>query len=104
MAKGKGRIRVNLGVPETVSVDQEGRCQRGCWDTHGAFVFLKDEWTEQRIPWSAFSQQGWGSVSRLNLNEILSVNFAVLRSDQPAELWLDDVKFLTRAAPAGAAR
>lgn len=94
MARGSGRIRVNLGTPETTPTEQEGRCQRGCWDSHGAFVFLKDEWTEYRLPWSAFAQQGWGSASRLNVKELLAVHFSVLREDQPAELWLDDVKFM----------
>ena len=100
MAKGKGRIRVNLGTPETTPEDMEGRCQKGCWDAHGSFVFLNEEWTEHRILWSAFAQQGWGTVSRLNLNEVMAVNFAIGRADQPAELWLDDVKFLPRAAAA----
>jgi hypothetical protein len=98
VARGRGRIRVNLGTPETTPSEQEGRCQRGCWDSHGAFVFLKDDWTEHRLPWSAFAQQGWGSAARLNVKELLAVNFSVLREDQPAELWLDDVAFLTGPA------
>jgi len=100
MARGKGRVRVNVGIPETVPTDQEGRCQKGCWDSHGSYVFLTDEWREHRIPWSAFAQRGWGTVSRLNLAELLSVNFAVLREDQPAELWLDDIRFLTKQSMA----
>jgi hypothetical protein len=87
---------VALATPETTPEDgqnQEGRCKKGCWDTHGSFVFLKEEWTEHRVPWSALAQQGWGTVARLNLNEVLSVNFAVGRSE-PVELWLDDVKLI----------
>lgn len=102
LARGKGRIRVNLSTPETTPEDgqnQEGRCKKGCWDTHGSFVFLKEEWTEHRVPWSALAQQGWGTVARLNLNEVLSVNFAVGRSE-PVELWLDDVKFIAHGAGA----
>jgi hypothetical protein len=98
MARGSGRIRVALATPETTPSEQEGRCQRGCWDSHGAFVFLKEEWTEHRLPWSAFAQQGWGTASRLNVKELLAVNFSVLREDQPAELWLDDVAFSTGQA------
>ena len=96
MARGKGRVRVNVGTPETIPPDQDGRCQKGCWDSHGSFVFLTDEWREHRIPWSALAQQGWGTTSRLNLGELLSVNFAINRDDQPTELWLDDVRFLTK--------
>jgi hypothetical protein len=98
VARGSGRIRVNLGTPETTPSEQEGRCQRGCWDSHGAFVFLKDEWSLQRLPWSAFAQQGWGAAARLNVKELLAVNFSVLREDQPAEIWLDDVRFMTEPA------
>ena len=98
VARGSGRIRVNLGIPETTPGEQEGRCQRGCWDSHGAFVFLTEEWAQHRLPWSAFAQQGWGTASRLNVKELLAVNFSVLRGDQPAELWLDDVAFLARPA------
>lgn len=98
MARGSGRIRVNLAVPETVPSDQEGRCQRGCWDSHGSFVFLSDEWKLHRLPWSSFAQQGWGSAARLNVKELLGVNFSVLRGDQPADVWLDDVQFMTRQA------
>jgi len=104
MAKGKGRIRVNVTTPDTVPTDEDGRCKKSCWDSHGAFVFLSDEWTEQRLPWSAFAQQGWGTAARLNLNEILSINFVVGRADQPAELWLDDLKFIPRGAGAGASK
>lgn len=100
MARGKGRIRVNVGTPETVPPEQEGRCQKGCWDSHGSFVFLTEEWREHRIPWSAFAQQGWGNASRLNLGELLTVNFAVSREDQPAELWVDDIRFLTKQSMA----
>jgi hypothetical protein len=99
MARGKGRVRVNLGTPETTPSEQEGRCQKGCWDSHGAFVFLTDEWTEQRLPWSAFAQQGWGSIARLDVKELLAVNFAIGRADQPAEVWLDDVRFIQHGAP-----
>jgi hypothetical protein len=93
LARGSGRIRVNLATPETTPTEQEGRCQRGCWDNHGAFVFLNEQWTEHRLPWSAFAQQGWGAATRLNVRELLAVNFSVLREDQPVELWLDDVAF-----------
>ena len=99
MARGSGRIRVNLGIPETVPGEQEGRCQRGCWDSHGSFVFLTEEWAPYAIPWSAFAQQGWGTASRLNLKELLTVNFAIGRADQPVELWLDDVRFIARKSP-----
>jgi hypothetical protein len=104
MARGKGRIRVNVNTPDTVPTDLEGRCKKSCWDSHGAYVFLNDEWTEHRLPWSAFAQQGWGTIARLNLNEILSINFAIGRADQPAELWLDDLKFIPKGAGAGAGK
>ncbi len=100
IARGKGRIRVKLGTPETMPPDQEGRCQRGCWDSHGAFVFLTEEWREHRIPWLAFAQQGWGTAERLNLRELLTITFSVSREDQPAEFWLDDIRFLTKEAMA----
>jgi hypothetical protein len=98
VARGSGRIRVNLGTPETTPSEQEGRCQRSCWDSHGAFVFLTEKWTQHRLPWSAFAQQGWGTAARLNVKELLAVNFSVLRQDQPAEIWLDDVAFMTEPA------
>jgi hypothetical protein len=96
MARGSGRIRVNVGIPETTPSEQEGRCQRGCWDSHGSFVFLTEEWKLHRLPWSSFAQQGWGAASRLNVKELMAVNFSVLREDQPVELWVDDVQFMTR--------
>ncbi len=98
VARGQGRIRIKVGTPETTPSEEEGRCQRGCWDSHGVFVFLTEEWKEHRLPWSAFSQQGWGTVSRLNLNELLAINFEIGRGDQPAEFWLDDVRFMAPGA------
>jgi hypothetical protein len=97
MARGSGRIRVGLSIPETTPSDQEGRCQRSCWDSHGAYVFLTEEWKEQRLAWADFAQQGWGTPARLSLKELLAVNFAIGRQDQPAELWLDDVRFIQRS-------
>lgn len=100
MARGSGRVRVNLGTPETTPGEQEGRCQKSCWDSHGSYVFLTPDWREHRIPWSSFAQQGWGTTARLNLEELMTVNFAIMRADQPAEVWLDNVRFMTKQSMA----
>lgn len=96
-ARGSGRVRVRLHVPESVPTNEDGgRCKSSCWDSHGSFIYLKDEWVQYRLPWSSFAQQGWGTPSRLNVAEVLGVAFAIGRDDQPTELWLDDVRFVPR--------
>jgi hypothetical protein len=102
VARGTGRIRVQLNTPDVVPADQEGRCKDGCWDAHGSLVYLTDDWTEHRIPWSSFQQRGWGTSVRLNLAELMAVNFFIGREDQPTELWLDDVRFVSAEEAAAA--
>src|SRR5690606_31506141 len=96
-AKGNGRVRVHLGVPETVPTDQEGRCKERCWDTHSRIVMLSDEWETYVIPWEQLQQWGWGTEAPFTPEQVLSLQFAVDSKDLPVDFWIDDVEF-TRAS------
>jgi len=96
-AKGPGIIRVAFGMPETLPPDSGGTCKTGCYDSHGTVVLLGEKWDDRVIPWEVLQQGGWGAEARFDPARILSMHFAVLAKDMPADFWIDDVKFLTQA-------
>jgi hypothetical protein len=94
-AKGKGQVFVKIGIPETVPGEFEGTCKERCWDSHKRLVVLSDQWQDYVLPWDTFQQAGWGAAAKLDPARLLALNFAVGPNEQPTELWVDDLSFIT---------
>jgi hypothetical protein len=97
-ARGQGRMRVNLGIPETFPVDNRGSCTKGCYDTHGKVIELTPEWTDYTISFDMLQQGGWGTEARFDAERLLALNFNANPEWQPVDLWIDDLQWLTTTA------
>jgi hypothetical protein len=102
-ARGKGRVAVNLQVPEVVPGEYEGRCKDRCWDTHKKWIVLGEQWQSYSLPWDVFQQDGWGVAARFSPSQLLGLTFAAGKGDLPVDLWVDDVEFISDAPPVAAA-
>lgn len=68
VARGEGRIRVQVGMPEVIDQEFGGKCdEKGgevCYDHHGIFITLREEFTRYELPWSMLTQRGFGKADR----------------------------------------
>ncbi len=97
VARGSGRVRVQLAVPGVVDKEYGGTCDPSagqvCYDDHGSFVTLGDQYQLYELPWSSFTQRGYGTPVPFDPKTIHSLHFTVETPDLPVDLWLDDVAF-----------
>lgn len=93
-ARGTGRVRVNVGIPETIPKEYDGVCVERCYDTHSRVVLLTPDWETYEVPWVELQQWGWGTQARFDATRILSLQFAVDGKNLPVDFWLDDVAFI----------
>jgi hypothetical protein len=101
-AKGPGKIRVAISVPEVVPKDQGGKCTEGCYDAHGRVFLLSDKWDSYEVRWDKLAQAGWGTDARFTPERVVSLGFNVDTKSLPIEFWIDDVSFIPRAGAAPA--
>jgi hypothetical protein len=97
VARGRGRLRVQVAMPEVVEKQYGGQCDpelgQTCYDIHGAFVELTDDYRVYELPWSSLRQRGFGEVVVFQPKTIMTLHFAMETAQLPVELWLDDVAF-----------
>ncbi len=97
VARGQGRIRLQVAMPEVVDKQYGGECDpdRGqqCYDIHGAYVVLTDDYRVYEMPWSKLRQRGFGEAAIFDPKTIMTLHFAMEVADLPVDLWLDDVAF-----------
>jgi len=96
-AKGNGTLRVNLGTPETIPVEDGGRCEERCYDTHARLVRIKPDWQVFEVRWGDLQQGGWGTQARFDPARLLNVGFNADKERLPVDVWLDDIEFLVEA-------
>jgi hypothetical protein len=96
-AKGKGPVRVTVGLPETIGADGGGQCKERCYDSHGKVLFLTAEWQTFSIPWEKLQQEGWGAQARFDPARLIQVGFKVAVQDLPVDFWVDDIQFVPKS-------
>jgi hypothetical protein len=99
-AKGKGQIRIQLGMPETIGADGGGQCKERCYDSYGKLLFLTDAWQEFQIPWDKLQQEGWGAQARFDPARLIQLAFKADVKNLPVDFWVDDIMFLPKAGAA----
>jgi hypothetical protein len=96
-ARGKGVVRVQVPVPETVDKEFGGSCDPAkamvCYDQHGVDITLSEEWQSYELPWSEFSQFGWGTPATLEPKSIMGLGWVFNPANLPVDLWFDNVTF-----------
>jgi hypothetical protein len=97
VARGHGRVRVQFAVPGTVDKEFGGTCDpaagQTCYDFHGVFVTLGDDYARYELPWASFQQRNFGKQFPFDPKTITALHFSMEKDQLPVELWLDDVKF-----------
>ena len=94
-ARGSGRVRFIVIAPATVDKLYGGSCDPAagqiCWDSHGTFITLEDDWKWYEVPWAELTQRNVGTPAELSPSSILGVQFSFEVGDLPVDFWLDDV-------------
>jgi hypothetical protein len=97
VAKGSGRLRAHISMPEVNEKEFGGTCDpeagETCYDMHGVFVTLGEEWQVYELPWEVFQQRGFGKQVPFNPATIFSLQFSFETADLPVDVWLDDIGF-----------
>lgn len=97
-AKGPGSLTVKIDVPGTTPTDYGGECTTGCYDAPAKLVRLSEHWDEYFVTWDRLQQGGWGNEVRFDPARVLGVNFTLAVNMLPADFWLDDVAFVSKAS------
>jgi hypothetical protein len=103
-AKGPGKIRVSLAVPEVQPKDGGGTCKDRCYDSHGKIVLLSDAWDTYEIRWEKLQQGGWGTEARFTPERLVNLALNVPVDALPIDIWVDDVELIPKNLPTTAAR
>jgi hypothetical protein len=97
VAKGRGTVRAQLSMPGVVDKEYGGFCdtEKGeiCYDLHGTFISLTEEYRVYEVPWSQFVQRAYGKQVPFDAATIYALQFSFETPDLPVDFWLDDVAF-----------
>jgi hypothetical protein len=99
-AKGPGRIRVSVAVPEITPKDGGGTCTDGCYDAHGKHFDLTPAWESYEMRWDKVQQGGWGTEARFTPERVVNLGINVDVKSLPIDFWVDDVELIAKT-PAG---
>lgn len=99
-AKGPATIWVNFPTPDTTPKENGGKCSDKCWDSYGKLVRIKEGWNTYQIRWDQLQQEGWGTDARFEVERLMNINFSAKTNALPADVWIDDLRFLPANAPA----
>lgn len=102
-AKGPGKIRVSLAVPEVTPKDSGGTCADRCYDAHGKLFLLSDAWDTYEMRWEKMQQGGWGTEARFTPERVVNIAINADPASLPLDLWLDDVELIPKTPAATAA-
>lgn len=103
-AKGPGKLRVNVAVPEVTPKEEGGTCADRCYDAHGKLFLLTDAWDSYEMRWEKMQQGGWGREAVFTPERVTNLTLKADVKDLPIDVWIDDVELIPKAAQATAAR
>jgi hypothetical protein len=94
-AKGPGRIFVGPREVSVIPIANGGTCREDCHNGHVKKINIDAQWHTYEVLWSEVAQRGYNRP-RLDPSRLNSLAFLVHPEDTPYELWIDEVKFLSR--------
>jgi hypothetical protein len=96
VARGSGRVRVQVAMPGVVDKEYGGTCdsQAGqvCYDMHGTFIALGEKYQVYELPWDSLQQRGFGVSVPFDPKTMTAIHFAMEKEELPVDLWLDQVQ------------
>lgn len=96
-ARGSGRVRVSLSVPEVVEEQFGGTCRPSakeiCNDLHGAWFTLTPTYSAYSFKWSDFVQRQFGKRALFQPARIVAMQFTFEKDQLPIDAWFDDVSW-----------
>jgi len=94
-ARGPGRLYVGMREVSVVPTEYGGTCTRDCYNTHQKKVDLTARWQTYSVLWREMRQRGY-ETKPLDPGRVNGLGFLVQASDTPYDVWIDDVKFVSR--------
>jgi hypothetical protein len=89
------KFRIKVLIPATTPTAEGGTCSAttGCGDNHGKMIDATTAWTAQTVPFSALTQEGWGTaVGALSSAELIGIQFQVAKGET-FDFSIDDIGF-----------
>jgi hypothetical protein len=99
-AKGPGRVRVTLAVPEVTPKEGGGTCTDRCYDAHGKWFDLSPTWDSYELRWEKLQQGGWGAEARFNPERIVNIHLSPDVKTLPIDFWVDDIELIPKTPSA----
>lgn len=94
-ARGEGRVRVRLAMPENMPVADGGTCTKPdqqCYDWPGAWVQLSPQWASYSLPFCVLQPENWsGEALTLDASKLAGLHFQL---SGEADMFIDDLAFL----------
>jgi hypothetical protein len=77
------KFRIKVLIPATTPTAEGGTCSAttGCGDNHGKMIDAAAGWTQQAIPFSALTQEGWGTAAAFSNGAIIGIQFQVAKGE-----------------------
>jgi hypothetical protein len=93
--RGPGRIYVSPREARVIPLAEGGSCERDCYNQHVKKIELEADWKTFEVSWEEVRQHG-SERHALDPSRLNSIAFLIRAEDTPYDVWLDDVRFLTR--------
>ncbi|HET9933204.1 MAG TPA: hypothetical protein VFQ35_21015 [Polyangiaceae bacterium] len=94
-ARGPGRIYVAPREVSVIPIAEGGTCERECHNPHVQKVDLDPQFKNYEVRFEEVRQRGIGKPP-LDTKRLNSLAFLIRPEDTPYDVWLDDVRFITR--------
>jgi hypothetical protein len=65
-----------------------------CYDDPGVSVTLTQAWAEYTVLFEDMYGEGWGNGGELVEESMYEVQFKIMMTEEPVDLWVDDVSFI----------
>ncbi|HVY31098.1 MAG TPA: hypothetical protein VHB79_31295 [Polyangiaceae bacterium] len=103
VARGGGRVRVQVIMPGVTDKEYGGTCDpdkgQVCYDNHGVEIDLTPEFKTYELSWSSFQQRGYGTQVPFDPKTIFALQFAMEPVNLPVDLWVDELQFWDGVRP-----
>jgi hypothetical protein len=88
------KFRIKVLIPATTPTAEGGTCSAatGCGDNHGKMIDATTGWTAQTVPFSALTQEGWGTAAPFSNAGIIGIQFQVAKGET-FDFSIDDIGF-----------